>query len=106
MSQSSAQLPANRERIRERLRRVHKLRRRGRLGIAELVGLSVGGAMLLAVIVGYVYFLAPARSRAASLLLERDRLQKQLRVSVDNFHRGMDTQTTVRKITESLQNFE
>jgi hypothetical protein len=106
MSQSSAQLPANRERIRARLERIHKSRRRGRLGIAELVGLSVGGAMLLAVIVGYVYFLVPARSRVASLLLERDRLQQQVRVSQDNFRTGVDTQTKVQKITDSLQNFE
>jgi hypothetical protein len=106
VSQPSAQLPAPRERIRERVNRMHKSRRRGRLGITEIVGLSLGAILLLAVIVGYVYFLVPARSRVASLLLERDRLQKQVRVSQDNFHRGMDAKLAVQKITESLEKFE
>ena len=106
MSKSSTPPPISRERIRERLNRIHKSRRQGRLGIAEIVGLGGGCVLLLVVIVGYAYFLVPARSRVASLLLERDRLQKQVRVSQDNFRRGQDTKATVRKITESLENFE
>jgi Tfp pilus assembly protein PilO len=62
--------------------------------------------MLLAVIVGYVYFLAPARSRVDFLLLDRDRLQKELRISKEDFNHGMDAKATVQKITESLQSFE
>jgi hypothetical protein len=106
VKKSSAQPPVNRERIRERLSRIHKSRRRGRLGIAEIIGLGVGGVLLLAVIVGYAYFLVPARSRVASLLLERDRLQKEVRVSEINFRQGMDTKTAVQKITSSLETFE
>src|SRR6476619_6168634 len=105
MSQSSGQPPVNRERIRERLKRIHTSRRRGRLGIAEMVGLGVAGILLLAVIVGYAYFLVPARSRVASLLLERDRLQNQVRISSDNFKRDADVKVTVQKITDSLEGF-
>lgn len=106
MIKSSTQPPANRERIRERLNRINRTRRRGRLGIAEIVGLAVGGVMLFAVIVGYSYFLVPARSRVTSLMLERDRLQKQVRVSKTNFDNSVDTKSRVQKITESLENFE
>lgn len=106
MSQASEQLPRGRERIRERIHRIHKSRRRGMLGVAEIVALSAGGFMLLVVIVGYFYFLAPARSRVDALLLERERLQKQLRVSQEDFHRETDTKATVQKITDSLESFE
>ena len=106
MSKSPAQPPVNRERIRERLNRIHKSRRRGRLGVAEIVGLVMSGVLVLAVIVGYAYFLLPARSRVTSLMLERDRLQRQVRVSQDNFRQGEDAKAQVQKITESLANFE
>ena len=106
MSLASEQLPGGRERMRERLQRIHRSRRRGMLGVAEILALSAGGFMLLAVIVGYFYFLAPARSRVDALLLERERLQKQLRVSQEDFHRGVDTKATVQRITDSLESFE
>lgn len=106
MSQPSEKLAPARERVRARLTRIHKATRRGVLGIAEIAGLCAGGLMLLAVVVGYFYFSAPAQSRLASLMLERNRLQKQLHVSQDDFLRGQDTQATVQKITASLQDFE
>ena len=106
MSQPTGRVSAGSQRIRAQLTRIHKARRRGVLGIAEILGLSAGGLMLLAVLVGYFSFLAPAQSRLASLLLERDRLQQQLRVSQEDFRQGQDTKTTVEKITSSLQDFE
>jgi Tfp pilus assembly protein PilO len=106
MSQPTGKVAVGSERIRAQLTRIHKARRRGVLGIAEIAGLSAGGLMLLAVLFGYFYFLLPAQSRLASLLLERDRLQQQLRVSQDDFRQGQDTKTTVEKITTSLQDFE
>jgi Tfp pilus assembly protein PilO len=106
MSQTSEKVAPGRERIRARLTRIHKARRRGVLGIAEIAGLCAAGLMLLAVLVGYFYFSVPAQSRLASLLLERDRLQQQLRASQEDFHRDQDTKATVQKITTSLQDFE
>lgn len=106
MSQTSEKVAAGRERIRTRLTRIHKARRRGVLGIAEIAGLCAAGLLLLAVLVGYFYFSVPAQSRLASLMLERDRLQKQLRISQDDFDRDLDTKATVQKITTSLQDFE
>lgn len=106
MSGSSEKFATGRARVRARLTQIHKSRRRGVLGIAEMIALGAGGLMVLAVLVGYFYFLVPAQSRLNALLLERDRLQKQLRVSQDEFTRGLDAKTTVEKITESLDDFE
>jgi len=106
MSQSSEKVTAGRERIRARFTRIHRSRRRGVLGIAEIIGLGTAGLMLLIVLVAYFYFLVPAQSRLATQMLERDRLQQQLRVSQDDFHRDEDTKATVEKITDSLQDFE
>lgn len=106
MSQSSEQPPIKRGRIQARLKRIHKSRRRGALGIAEIVGLCVAGLTLLVVIVGYLYFLVPARSRVATLMADRDRLQKQVRISEADFRRGQDTKETVQRITDSLHHFE
>jgi Tfp pilus assembly protein PilO len=106
MSQTSEKVAAGRERIRARLTSIHRSRRRGVLGIAEVIGLGTAGLMLLVVLVAYFYFLVPAQSRLASQLLERNRLQQQLRVLQDNFNRDQDTKVTVDKITSSLENFE
>src|SRR3954452_13206531 len=106
MSQATQKIAAGRERVRARLTQIRKTRRQGALGLAEIVGLSVAALIVLAVSVAYFYFLAPAQSRLNALLLERDRLQKQLRVSRDEFTRGLDAKSTVEKITESLDDFE
>ncbi len=98
-------LPGNR-RFRVQLDQFRKSHRRGMFGIAEILGLAGGALMLLVVIIGYFYFLVPAKSRVASLLLDRDRLQKQLRFTRDDADRGLDTKATVLKITESLAKFE
>jgi Tfp pilus assembly protein PilO len=99
-------LPVNRERLRTGFDRICRAHRRGMFGIAEILGLAGGAIMLLVVIVGYFYFLLPARSQGELLLRERDRLQKQLRVAREDAHRDLDTKATVQKITDSLERFE
>ena len=56
MKQSAAKPSAGRTRVRARLTRIHKSRRQGVLGIAEIVGLGIAGFTILAVLVGYFYF--------------------------------------------------
>jgi Tfp pilus assembly protein PilO len=102
----TSRLPGSRERFRVQLDQFRRAHRRGMFGIAEILGLAGGVVMLVVVIVGYFYFLQPARSRVASLLLDRDRLQKQLRFTREDADRGLDTKATVQKITESLAKFE
>jgi len=106
MSQQPVTLPGSRERFRIQLDQFRKSHRRGMFGIAEIFGLAGGALMLLVAIIGYFYFLVPAKSRVASLLLDRDRLQKQLRFTREDADRGLDTKATVLKITESLAKFE
>lgn len=106
MSQSSAKIAAGGAKIRARLVQIRKTRRQGALGLAEIIGLTVAGFTLLLVLIGYFYFLVPAQSRLNAALLERDRLQKQVRVTQDEFTKGLGTKATVEKITESLNDFE
>lgn len=106
MSQSSAKIAAGGAKIRARLVQIRKTRRQGALGLAEIIGLTVAGFTLLLVLIGYFYFLVPAQSRLNASLLERDRLQKQVRVTQDEFTKGLGTKATVEKITESLNDFE
>lgn len=95
-----------RPQIRANLQRMRASRSQGMFGVAEILGLGVSGLILLIVIISYVYFLVPARSRLESLQLERARLQNQLRNSQEIIRQGQDTQSTVTKITESLEGFQ
>lgn len=92
--------------IRANLERLRTSRRQGMFGVAEILGLSVSALILMMVIISYVYFLVPARSRREALQLERARLQTQLRNSQDIIRQDQDTETTVTKITESLDGFQ
>jgi Tfp pilus assembly protein PilO len=108
MSQKPAanRFPVSRDRLRGQLGRFRRSHRRGLFGVAEIIGLTCGAVLLLIVVVSYFYFLLPARSRVDSLLLDRDRLQKELRFSSAAVDRGRDAKATAQKITESLAKFE
>lgn len=93
-------------RVATKLHRLRVSRRHGMFGIAEIVGLAGSALILLTVIFSYLYFLVPARSRLQSQQLERTRLQSQLRNSRDVAQQGLDTKSTVDKITDSLADFE
>jgi len=62
--------------------------------------------MVLLVVISYLYFLVPARSRLDSLQSERSRLEKQLSISTDLATQGQTTEAAVQKITDSLVDFE
>ncbi|MEP6741774.1 MAG: GspMb/PilO family protein [bacterium] len=81
-------------------------RRSGVFGPAEVIALAGSLLILVLVVVAYLYFLVPARSRRATLELERARLQSQLRNSQDVLVRGKSTDAAVHSITDSLQSFE
>ena len=100
-------LPPNRtQHIRMKLQRIRKARRGGMFGVAEIIALGGSAVVLLTVLLGYVYFLIPARSNLQVQQLERSRLQNQLRSSQDLIRQEQDTQTIVEKITQSLDDFE
>lgn len=92
--------------IRTQLHRLNLSRQRQVLGPAELIGLSGSLLILVLVIVAYLYFLVPARSRLEALRVERSLLQSQLRNSQELVRQGQSTEATVQSITQSLEAFE
>lgn len=97
---------SNRERIRTRLETLNISRQNGVLGPAELIALAGSGLILVLVIISYLYFLVPARSRIETLKLERTRLKNQLETSQALVLQGQTTEATVHSITQSLDDFE
>lgn len=97
---------SNRNSISARLATLNISRQNGILGPAELVALAGSGLILVLVVVSYLYFLAPARSRIETLKLERTRLQAQLQTSQAVVLKGQTTEATVQTITQSLDGFE
>ncbi|HUS09316.1 MAG TPA: GspMb/PilO family protein [Pyrinomonadaceae bacterium] len=97
---------ANYNGIRSRLQHIRVARERRIVGPAEIVAL--GGSVLLAVlvVVSYLYFLVPAKSRLGAAESERLRLENQLRVSRELATQGQTTEMAVQKITQSLGDFE
>lgn len=106
MSERPEPTRVKRDLISARFNRFTLTRRQGILGPAELIGLAGGVFMLALVIVGYFYFLMPARSRLNTLQSERSLLQSRLRNSQDVVRQGQSTDTTVQIITQSLDSFE
>ncbi len=105
MSQPSDRLTVSRAHFRERFQKIRRSRR-GTLGVAEIIGLALAGLMLLAVIVGYLYFQLPAQSRVTTLVRERDHLEQQLREATAEFKRGLSIKDRVDVITGSVKGFE
>ncbi len=92
--------------IRPRFDRLNLSHRRQVLGPAEIIGLAGSFLILILVIVAYLYFLGPARSRLEALRGERSLLQSQLRNSQEFVRQGQSTEATVQTITQSLEAFE
>lgn len=92
--------------VRTRLETLNVSRQNGIVGPAELAALAGSGLILVLVIVSYLYFLVPARSRVETLKLERSRLQSQLTTSQGMVREGQTTEATVNSITQSLDDFE
>ena len=81
--------------------------RRGKMfGIAEVVALAGSCLVLALVLLSYLYFLVPARSRLASLNADRKQVQTNLQTLGGVVTREEDTKQTVDKIAASLNKFE
>lgn len=106
MSQQPPSPSPEKRQFRARFSNVRVSRRSGVFGLAEIIGLAGALLILVLVIVSYLYFLVPARSRRAALELERARLQSQLRNSQELLIRGRSTDAIVHGITQSLEAFE
>src|ERR1041385_9025644 len=81
--------------------------RRGKMfGIAEVIAVAVSCLVLALVLLRYLYFLVPARSRLSSLNTDRKQVQNNLQTLGGVVHKEEDTKQTVDRIAASLNKFE
>ena len=81
--------------------------RRGKMfGIAEVAGLAGSCFVLLLVLLSYLYFFVPTRSRVASLNEDKTRLQSNLKTLQGVVTSDRNTKDQVDRIAASLANFE
>jgi len=81
--------------------------RRGKMfGLVEVVALAGSCFVLALVLLSYLYFLVPARSRVAAANADLKQLETNLQTLDTVVHKESDTKQTVDKITSSLNKFE
>ena len=81
--------------------------RRGKMfGIAEVLAVAGSCFVLLLVLLSYLYFLVPARSRVTSLDGDRNQLRTNLQTLQGVVSKGRDTKDTVERIGASLDKFQ
>lgn len=81
--------------------------RRGKMfGIAEVAALAGSCVVLLLVLLSYLYFLVPARSRVSSLNEDKARLQTNLQTLKGVVNKEQTTKEQVDRIAASLGEFE
>ena len=81
--------------------------RRGKMfGIAEVAGIAGSCLILLLVMLSYLYFLVPARSRVAALSSDNKQLKTNLETLQGVNRKEQSTTATVNEITTSLGKFE
>lgn len=81
--------------------------RRGKMfGIAEVAALAGSCFVLLLVLLSYLYFLVPARSRLASNNLELNQTQTNLQTLDKLFNKDQSAKQTVDRTAASLSKFE
>ena len=81
-------------------------RRNSMFGVPEIIALAVSCLILVLVLFSYLYFLIPARSRTRSLTAEKIQLETNLKKFHEIVVKDNTTQETVKRITDSLNNFE
>ena len=81
--------------------------RRGKMfGVAEVVALAGSCFVLALVLLSYLYFLVPARSRVATANADLKQLQANLQTLDGVVRKETDTKQTVDRIAASLNKFE
>jgi Tfp pilus assembly protein PilO len=81
--------------------------RRGKMfGVAEVAALAGSCLVLLLVLLSYLYFLVPARSRVSSLNEDKTRLQANLKTLGGVVDKEKTTKDQVDQIAASLTGFE
>lgn len=97
---------APRSQYKQRLSTFVQSRRGKMFGIAEVAALAGSCLVLLLVLLSYLYFLVPARSRVASLEQDKARLQANLQTLKGVVNKEQTTKEQVDRIAASLGEFE
>ena len=93
-------------RYKERVSQFLESRRGKMFGVAEVVALGGSCLILSLVLLSYLYFLVPARSRLATLAQDRKQLQTNLQTLQGVVRDDQSATETVHRITSSLTKFE
>jgi Tfp pilus assembly protein PilO len=92
--------------VRARFDSFRSARRRGALGLPEVLALAVAALLLFVAVSAYLFLLVPQRSRLQSLETERGDLQRLLQSQQQMIGGRKDTQQRVSEILASLNSFE
>ncbi|MGB9181969.1 MAG: GspMb/PilO family protein [Pyrinomonadaceae bacterium] len=95
-----------RAQLRVRVDSLRRSRSSSIFGVAEIAGLAASLVLLIVVVIAYLFFLTPARTRLADLQREREQLQTKLRHSQEGVQQEIDTHTSVANLTGSIDDFE
>lgn len=98
--------PARTPAVRSGLGRLRGAQRRGPLGPPEVLALAGAALLLLLAVSAYFFLLRPERARLQSLTAERATLETRIAAARGEFGERRDTQSSVREILASLQDFE
>lgn len=81
--------------------------RKGKMfGVAEVAALAGSSLVLFLVLLSYLYFLVPARSRVNALSVERQQLETNLKTLQGVVSQDRNTKENVERIAASLDRFE
>lgn len=89
-----------------RLRTIVSSRRDKMFGLAEILALGASCLLFLLVLLSYLYFLIPARSKVTSLEADRTRLLTNVQKMTGIVGTGQSTAATAQGIIDSLDQFE
>lgn len=98
--------PRTEVRYKQRLTTFLDARRGKMFGVAEVAALAGSCFVLLLVLLSYLYFLVPARSRVASLNADKARLQANLQTLQGVVSKERNTKDQVDQVSASLDEFE
>ena len=103
---STEAAPRTQLQYKQRLTTFRESRRGKMFGITEVAALAGSCLVLLLVLLSYLYFLVPARSRVSSLNEDKARLQANLQTLGGVVNREKNTKDQVDQIAASLSGFE
>jgi Tfp pilus assembly protein PilO len=105
--QSTAKRLTDRAQLRARIQRLRVTSAGNSMfGMSEILALAGSVFILVIVIISYLYFLVPAKSKLQAATLEHNRLKAALTTSQSVFDGDLSTEATIQKITNSLSRFE